>query len=149
MKELLLNNGFTNVKTWSRGVDTSNLEGLVKSYPIGKTKVLYVGRISREKNLEKLLELQDYYDIIIVDNKDTNLKRIGCVYINLEKQKYLFPNIEVNNIYSYYQRKRNGHIYANSKGYNEIYVITDDIILIIFILIFILIIINFSIYDRK
>ena len=98
-----------------------------------------------------LLNLFDYnnYDIIIVDNKDTNLKRIGCVYLNLEKQKYLFPNIEVNNIYSYYQRKRNGHIYANSKGYNEIYVITDDIILIIFILIFILIIINFSIYDRK
>lgn len=58
------------------------------------------------------------------------------------KTKYLFPNIEVNNIYSYYQRKRNGNIYANSKSYNEIYLITDDII-------FILIIINFSIYDRK
>jgi len=94
MKELLLNNGFTNVKTWSRGVDTSNLEGLVKSYPIGKTKVLYVGRISREKNLEKLLELQDYYDIIIVgdgpDRKHLEHTYKKAMFVGYKTGKELF-----------------------------------------------------------
>lgn len=98
------------------------------------------------------LNMFDYnnYDVIIVDNKNSNLKRIGCIYLNLEKQKYLFPNIKNNNIYSYYPRKRIGNIYANNKNYNEIYIISDDILIIILIMILILIImINFSIYDRK
>lgn len=67
MKELLLNNGFTtDIKEWTRGVDLSNLEGLVRSAQTNKTKVLFVGRVSKEKNLEKLLELQEFYDIIVV-----------------------------------------------------------------------------------
>ena len=74
MKQTLLNNGFTNVKEWTRGVDTANLKKLVRNPSTNKTTVLYVGRVSREKNLEKLLELQDNYSIIIVGDGPDRLR---------------------------------------------------------------------------
>lgn len=67
MKQLLLEKGFhDNINEWTRGVDINNLTGLTKSYRSELPVVLYVGRVSKEKGLEKLLALQDFYDIIVV-----------------------------------------------------------------------------------
>lgn len=64
MRELLLSQGFSdNIVTWSRGVDTTPAQGLVRK-PNGS--VLYVGRVSAEKNLPALLELQDEFHIVVV-----------------------------------------------------------------------------------
>lgn len=66
MKKLLLEKGFHgNILEWTRGVDTNNIVGL-KRTKSSRTTVLYVGRVSKEKGLEKLLELENDYDIIIV-----------------------------------------------------------------------------------
>jgi glycosyltransferase involved in cell wall biosynthesis len=76
MKSLLLENGFKeNVIEWTRGVDVSQLEGLERK-PNGS--VLFVGRVSKEKNLEELLVLQDKYNIVIVGD--------GPDRIHLEKK---------------------------------------------------------------
>lgn len=64
MKSHLTDNGFgSNIVEWTRGVDLSNLEGLERN---PDNSVLYVGRVSKEKNLEELLRLQNSYNIIVV-----------------------------------------------------------------------------------
>lgn len=62
MCDILKEKQITNVIPWTRGVDTS----LVKSRTTetDTIKVLYVGRVSKEKNLESLLSLP--FDITIV-----------------------------------------------------------------------------------
>jgi glycosyltransferase involved in cell wall biosynthesis len=78
MKKLLTDNGFYgNIKEWTRGVDTKNIEGLKRK---ANNTVLFVGRVSREKNLEALLKYEDKYDIVIVGD--------GPARASLEK-KYL------------------------------------------------------------
>jgi glycosyltransferase involved in cell wall biosynthesis len=65
MKNTLLANGFKqNIKEWTRGVDSDNFEGLQRS--ITNTGILFVGRVSKEKNLEELLLLENDYNITIV-----------------------------------------------------------------------------------
>lgn len=65
-KNELKDKGFRRVNVWTRGVaDTliSKNKAFKKSDYI---KVLYVGRVSREKNLEALCQYQDEFDISIV-----------------------------------------------------------------------------------
>jgi glycosyltransferase involved in cell wall biosynthesis len=59
--------GFTKLHLWTRGVS----ESLIVNAPFSpknkkRIKVLYVGRVSKEKNLPKLCELQNNFDITIV-----------------------------------------------------------------------------------
>jgi len=49
--------------SWTRGVDISNLRS---THNVQDGSVLYVGRVSKEKNLEELCRLQDKYRIVIV-----------------------------------------------------------------------------------
>lgn len=79
MGKLLKLNKFENeMISWTRGVDRSLLqesydwshERLTRKRPL----VLYVGRISVEKNLEKLLQLQDFYDIEVVGDGPQKLE---------------------------------------------------------------------------
>lgn len=64
MKTLLESWGFgTQIVTWTRGVDLAQAQGLVRN-PTGS--VLYVGRVSAEKNLQALLDLQDEFQILVV-----------------------------------------------------------------------------------
>ena len=52
--------------TWTRGVNRDKLKP-TKQYDYGERPiVLYVGRVSKEKNLDALCEMQDTYDIEIV-----------------------------------------------------------------------------------
>jgi glycosyltransferase involved in cell wall biosynthesis len=66
----LVAHGFrTDIKAWTRGVDRDTLKPTIehKSAYIGlRPIVLYVGRVSKEKNLDVLCELQDKYNIEIV-----------------------------------------------------------------------------------
>lgn len=49
---------------WTRGVDTEKLKATVEDVQDGS--VLYVGRVSKEKNLDLLCELEDKFNIVIV-----------------------------------------------------------------------------------
>jgi glycosyltransferase involved in cell wall biosynthesis len=67
MKDLLISNGFTGeIKEWSRGVDRSVSVPCIKKEVSDPPTVLFVGRISKEKNLEQLLKLQDQFNVVIV-----------------------------------------------------------------------------------
>jgi len=66
----LKENGFRpDIIPWTRGVDRDNLRPTIEhknSYIGLKPIVLYVGRVSKEKNLEDLCELEDKFNIEIV-----------------------------------------------------------------------------------
>jgi len=64
MKKELEDKGFTGpMITWTRGVDRKKLKP-TKGYDYGdRPIVLYVGRVSKEKNLDALCEMQNTYDI--------------------------------------------------------------------------------------
>ena len=64
-KEELNRKGFNNVEVWTRGVS----KNLISSKPFKRSKspkVIYVGRVSKEKNLEALCKLQHKFEITIV-----------------------------------------------------------------------------------
>ena len=67
MVEDLRQHGFgTNVIPWTRGVDRQQLKPTVAHQPAERTRLLYVGRVSREKGLDDLCRLQKIYEIEIV-----------------------------------------------------------------------------------
>lgn len=60
-------NGFTgDIQPWTRGVDRSELSATVSHGHNPRPILLYTGRVSREKNLEKVLELSNQYTVVIV-----------------------------------------------------------------------------------
>lgn len=75
----LTNRGFKHLTVWTRGVS----EQLMSEYPQApsgeKLRVLNVGRVSREKNLDALCAYQDQFDISIVGDGP---------YLNELKEKY-------------------------------------------------------------
>jgi len=67
MVQELKSRGFrSDIIPWTRGVDRNVLKPTIEHKKNEIPVVLYVGRVSKEKNLENLCTLQDYYDIIIV-----------------------------------------------------------------------------------
>jgi glycosyltransferase involved in cell wall biosynthesis len=73
-----------NIVKWTRGVDTAKLSPTVPDEQDGS--VLYVGRVSKEKNLDALCELEDKFPIVIVgdgpyrsylEKKYTKVKFVG------------------------------------------------------------------------
>ena len=67
MLSLLVRKGFTGrMITWTRGVDRGEFTPTIKHVRNEKPIVLYVGRVSKEKNLDELCVLQDKYNIEIV-----------------------------------------------------------------------------------
>ncbi len=64
-QEELIKKGFNRVVVWTRGV----AKNLISHKPFKKsklTKIIYVGRVSKEKNLESLCELENKFVITIV-----------------------------------------------------------------------------------
>ena len=64
-QEELIKKGFNRVVVWTRGV----AKNLISHKPYKKSqspKIIYVGRVSKEKNLEPLCELENKFDITIV-----------------------------------------------------------------------------------
>jgi glycosyltransferase involved in cell wall biosynthesis len=65
MNDELSKKGFKNLVNWTRGVDRSLFR--VKQYPLNKKLVIiYVGRISVEKNIEAFLNLEIFATKIVV-----------------------------------------------------------------------------------
>ena len=59
LKDDLQRRGFNHLKLWPRGVDTAHFRPLADSDKAGREPVfLYVGRVSREKNVEAFLDLE-------------------------------------------------------------------------------------------
>jgi len=66
VRELQEHNFKSNVAAWTRGVDREYLKPSVQHQPNKIPRVLYVGRVSAEKNLDVLCSLQDDYNVVIV-----------------------------------------------------------------------------------
>ena len=68
------------------------------------------------------------YDVIIVgDNKTPDdYKKLNCIYLDIESQKKLFPELSELLPYNHYCRKNLGYLYAIKKGYKIIYETDDD-----------------------
>lgn len=71
--------GFKNLVIWSRGVSAQLMGAPVPHAPSQKLRVLNVGRVSREKNLDALCVYQDDFEITVVGDGP---------YLNTLKQKY-------------------------------------------------------------
>lgn len=69
------------------------------------------------------------YDVIIVGDKktpDNDYKALNCIYLDIESQKKLFPELCDMLPYNHYCRKNLGYLYAIKKGYTVIYETDDD-----------------------
>jgi glycosyltransferase involved in cell wall biosynthesis len=66
MKDELVSKGFKNLVTWTRGVSQELITKRKTSDKNVPLKVLYVGRVSKEKNLDDLCKLQNEYNITVV-----------------------------------------------------------------------------------
>ena len=64
-----------NLATWTRGVNRETLHPSIEYTHTNKTPiVLYVGRVSKEKNLQALCKLENLYDIRIVGDGPARIK---------------------------------------------------------------------------
>lgn len=87
-QEELTKKGFNHVVLWTRGV-AKNLVSH-KPFKISKSpKIIYVGRVSKEKNLEPLCELQKKFDITIV-GEGPILNKLKVKYSKINFTGYRF-----------------------------------------------------------
>lgn len=68
------------------------------------------------------------YDVIIVGDLKTpdTYKNEDCIFLNVENQKKMFPELCDLIPYNHYGRKNLGYLYAIKKGYEVIYETDDD-----------------------
>jgi glycosyltransferase involved in cell wall biosynthesis len=93
MCDILKANGINNAIPWTRGVDTTMVTP--RTVQRDTTKVLYVGRVSKEKNLESLLSLP--FDITIVgDGPDRSYleNKYNATFTGFQTGKDLFKYYE-------------------------------------------------------
>lgn len=98
MKEDLETRGFNNLVVWTRGVSKELITSKNSGRKHNPLKVLYVGRVSKEKNLEALCELQNLYDITIVGD-GPHLQHLKKYYKKINFTGYKFGK-ELSKIYS-------------------------------------------------
>jgi glycosyltransferase involved in cell wall biosynthesis len=87
-KEELNKKGFNRVVVWTRGV-AKNLISNKRYKKTNHTKVIYVGRVSKEKNLKVLCKLQDKFKITIV-GEGPILKKLKEKYPKVDFTGYRF-----------------------------------------------------------
>ena len=80
-----------NVVPWTRGIDRTTLKPTGPRQPNDRPVVLYAGRVSKEKNIEAVCELQDFYDINIVGDGPQR-SDLEQVYKNVTFHGYLQGN---------------------------------------------------------
>jgi hypothetical protein len=68
------------------------------------------------------------YDTIIVGDVKTpdDYSKLNCIYLDVNSQKKLFPELADLIPYNHYSRKNLGYLYAIKKGYEIIYETDDD-----------------------
>jgi glycosyltransferase involved in cell wall biosynthesis len=95
MVKELQNHGFSgDIKPWTRGVNREELQPTQAwGHPNPRPLVLYVGRVSKEKNVEKVCELVDEYDVVIVGDgpyrKELEIKYPGCQFLGYKTGREL------------------------------------------------------------
>ncbi|CAB4133526.1 RfaG Glycosyltransferase [uncultured Caudovirales phage] len=95
MVKELLDHGFkTTIKPWTRGVNRDELQPTQAwPHPNPRPLVLYVGRVSAEKNIEAVCELVDTYDVVIVGDgpyrKELEEKYTGCQFLGYKTGREL------------------------------------------------------------
>ena len=81
-KDELIQRGFKNLKTCGRAIDLDIFKP--RTSPVDYDYLLYVGRVSREKNLEAFLNLPTHESKVIVgsgpmlDEYKTKYKNVDC-----------------------------------------------------------------------
>ena len=89
-QEELIKKGFNKVAVWTRGV----AKNLISHKPYIKSnspKIIYVGRVSKEKNLEPLCELENKFEITIVGGGPI-LDKLKVKYPKINFTGYRFGN---------------------------------------------------------
>jgi glycosyltransferase involved in cell wall biosynthesis len=66
MRQDLDSRGFKNLVVWTRGADRTIQPRVARSSYRTRPRLLSVGRVSKEKGLDDLIQFQDDYDVIIV-----------------------------------------------------------------------------------
>ena len=87
-QEELIKKGFNKVTVWTRGV----AKNLISHKPYIKSnspKIIYVGRVSKEKNLEPLCELENKFEITIV-GEGPILNKLKAKYPRINFTGYRF-----------------------------------------------------------
>lgn len=75
----------------------------------------------------KFINKQDYDVIIVGDMKTPNLyKDLDCIYLDIDNQNLLFPELSSLIPLNHYGRKNLGYLYAIKKNYSIIYETDDD-----------------------
>ena len=75
----------------------------------------------------KHINNKDYDVIIVGDHKTTDeYKKLNCIYLDIQSQKTLFPDLSELLPYNHYCRKNLGYLYAIKRGYKIIYETDDD-----------------------
>lgn len=98
LKQELADRGFKNLVLWTRGVSKELITTRLSARKHVPLKVLYVGRVSKEKNLEALCNLQGLYDITIVGD-GPHLNYLKKTYNKVNFTGYKFGK-ELSKIYS-------------------------------------------------
>ena len=83
--------GFNNLVLWTRGVDKSLISHKIQKSNSKKIKVLSVGRVSKEKNLEELCKYYEHFDITIV-GEGPELEKLKQKYPDINFPGYKFGN---------------------------------------------------------
>lgn len=100
MRQTLLKQGFKHLVIWSRGVSEQLISTSHAASSASKLRVLNVGRVSKEKNLDALCVYQDEFEITIVGDGP---------YLNELKQKY--PRVH---FVGYHYGQALAELYANN-----------------------------------
>jgi len=95
--EELKNRGFNNLRLWTRGVSQEMISEKVPTSS-DKIRLLNVGRVSKEKNLDELCKLADKYDVTIVGD-GPYLEELKSKYPNVTYLGYKFGK-ELADIYA-------------------------------------------------
>jgi hypothetical protein len=76
----------------------------------------------------KHISNKEYDTIIVEDNKTPSEQylNLDCIYLDINSQKLLFPELSELIPYNHYCRKNLGYLYAIQKGYDVIYETDDD-----------------------
>ena len=92
-KKLNKNDIGKNIVAWGRGVNLSNFKFTSKIHDNNKLRLLYVGRVSHEKNIESFLDINEKFFIMdvekIVVGNGPQLEELQKKYSNRDNIKFL------------------------------------------------------------
>jgi len=93
-----------------------------------KEKCVIITTINKPtETIIKHINNNDYDVIIVGDNKTPDdYKKLKCIYLDIDSQNKLFPELSEMLPLNHYCRKNLGYLYAIKKGYKIIYETDDD-----------------------